>query len=190
MFRQHIQWQSTWVDSTLLVVLGLALMGWLSPQVWTFQGTLPITPQSLIVVLWGVLWGWQGGTAAVALYLVSGGLGAPVFADGASGWIHFTGSTAGFLFAFPIGALVAGWFAEQVTRMHYGASALLLLLGQLVIVLLGLTYQRGIIPVEVSLVENLLDLMPPLLVKAALGTLVVVFVGRGVTGHKPASKGS
>ncbi|HBS20520.1 MAG TPA: hypothetical protein DEA66_06705, partial [Flavobacteriales bacterium] len=116
--------------------------------------------------------------------------GAPVFADGASGWIHFTGSTAGFLFAFPIGALVAGWFAEQVTRMHYGASALLLLLGQLVIVLLGLTYQRGIIPVEVSLVENLLDLMPPLLVKAALGTLVVVFVGRGVTGHKPASKGS
>ena len=82
MFRQHIQWQSTWVDSTLLVVLGLALMGWLSPQVWTFQGTLPITPQSLIVVLWGVLWGWQVGTAAVALYLVSGGLGAPVFADG------------------------------------------------------------------------------------------------------------
>jgi hypothetical protein len=67
---------------------------------------------------------------------------------------------------------------------------LLLLLGQLVIGLLGLAYQRGIIPIEVSLVDNLLDLMPPLLVKAALGTLVVVLVGRGLTGHKPASEGS
>ena len=190
MFRQHVQWHSAWVDSALLVVLGLALMGWLSPQVWTFHGTLPITPQSLIVVLWGVMWGWQVGTAAVALYLVFGGLGAPVFAGGASGWIHFTGSTAGFLFAFPIGALVAGWLAEQVNRMRYGASALLLLLGQLVILLLGLAYQRGIIPVEISFVDSLLDLMPPLLVKAALGTLVVVVVGRGLTGHKPSSEGS
>ena len=189
MFRQHIQWHSAWVDSALLVVLGLALMGWLSPQVWTFQGTLPITPQSLIVVLWGVLWGWQVGTAAVALYLVAGGLGAPVFADGASGWVHFTGSTAGFLFAFPIGALVAGWFAAQVTRMRYGASALLLLLGQLVIVLLGSLPTRHH-SCQVPLVDSLLDLMPPLLVKAALGTLIVVFVGRGLTGHKPTPEGS
>ena len=73
---------------------------------------------------------------------------------------------------------------------RYGASALLLLLGQLVIVLLGLAYQRGIIPVEISFVDSLLDLMPPLLVKAALGTLVVVVVGRGLTGHKPSSEGS
>jgi len=190
MFRQHLHLHSTRVDSLLLVVLGGALMGWLSPQVWTFQGNLPITPQSLIVVLWGVLWGWQVGTASVALYLLAGGLGAKVFAGGASGWVHFTGSTAGFLLAFPMGALVAGWLAEQVTRMRYGASAMLLLLGQLVIVVLGLGYQRGIIPVEVSFFESLLDLLPPLLVKAALGTLVVVFVGRGLTGHKPASEGS
>ena len=190
MFRQHVQWHSTWVDNAFLVVLGLALMGWLSPQVWTFQGSLPITPQSLIVVLWGVLWGWQVGTAAVVLYLVLGGLGAPVFAGGASGWVHFTGSTAGFLFAFPIGALVAGWLAEQATRMRYGASGLLLLLGQLVIVILGLIYQRGIIPVEITLAESLLDLMPPLLVKAALGTLIVVFVGRGLTRHQSAPEGS
>ena len=165
--------------------MGLGLMGWLSPQVWMFQGNLPITPQSLLMVLWGVLWGWRVGTATVVLYLLAGGCGAPVFADGASGWVHFRGSTAGFLFAFPLGALVAGWLAEQSTKLRYGASALLLLLGQLVIVMLGLLWQRGIVPVEWTWAETLLQLAPALLVKTALGTLVVVFVGRALTGHRP-----
>ena len=185
MFRQHFNLHSTAVDSALLVAIGVTLMGWLSPQVWNLQGSLPITPQSLIMVLWGVLWGWQVGTAAVLTYLLVGGIGLPVFAGGASGWIHFTGSTAGFLFAFPIGALVAGWLAEQVKDMRYAASALLLVLGQLVIVLLGLMWQRGIVPVEISFLDSLIDLLPPLLTKAALGTLVVLLVGRGLTGHKP-----
>jgi len=185
MFRKdfHLT-HSRGLDSLVLVLIGGLIMGWLAPQVWTFQGQLPITPQSLLVVLWGVLWGWQVGTCAVLLYLVAGGLGLPVFADGASGWTHFTGSTAGFLFAFPMAALVTGWAAEEVSRMRYGASALLLLLGHAVILGLGLLWQRSIVPVEVSLADTLVRLMPAVLVKTALGTLVVVFCGRAMTGHR------
>ena len=190
MFRKHLHLHSPLVDASVLTALGLVLMGWLSPQVWMFQGNLPITPQSLLMVLWGVLWGWRVGTATVVLYLLAGGLGAPVFADGASGWVHFRGSTAGFLFAFPIGALVAGWLAEQPTKLRYGASALLLLLGQFVIVMLGLAWQRGIVPVEWTWAETLLQLAPAVLVKTALGTLVVVFVGRALTGHQPQDSSS
>ena len=69
----------------MLVGVGLLLMGWLAPQVWSFQGQLPITPQSLLVVLWPLLWGWRIGTASVVLYLLAGGAGLPVFADGAHG---------------------------------------------------------------------------------------------------------
>ena len=107
-----------------------------------------------------------------------------MFADGASGWAHFTGSTAGFLFAFPMAALVTGWAAEEVSRMRYGASALLLLLGHAIILGLGLLWQRSIVPVEVSLADTLVRLMPAVLVKTALGTLVVVFCGRAMTGHR------
>ncbi len=184
MFRSSIHWQSPWLDDVLLTALGTGLLCWLSPQVWMFQGDLPITPQSLMVVLWGVLWGWQIGTAAVVAYLVLGGLGAPVFADGASGWIHFQGSTAGFLFAFPIAALVTGWLAEEVTKMRYGASALLLLLGQGMIVALGLVWQRAIIPVDSAWTETVLNLLPAIMVKTALGSLAVVFVGRILTWHR------
>ena len=69
-----------------------------------------------------------------------GGVGAPVFAEGASGWQHFTGSTSGFLLAFPIGALVVGWLGERIQKMRYATSALLLLLGQSIVVVLGLMW--------------------------------------------------
>ena len=184
MFRREIHIAADWLEALVLTGLGVLLLGLLAPQVWTFQGSIPITPQSLLVVLWGVLWGWQIGTASVFAYLVLGGLGAPVFADGASGWIHFQGSTAGFLFAFPIAALVTGWLAEQVTKMRYGASALLLLMGQGIVVALGLVWQRAIIPVESAWTETVLNLLPAIMVKTALGSLVVVFVGRMLTGHR------
>ena len=153
-----------------------------------FQGDLPITPQSLMVVLWGILWGWKVGTLAVILYLVAGGLGAPVFADGASGWQHFAGSTSGFLLAFPISALVVGWLSERVLKMRYATSALLLFLGQGIIVLLGLIWFRSIVPIEDGWLETLAGLAPATLVKTALGTLVVVVVGRLLTQHNPTSE--
>ena len=160
MFRSSIHWQSPWLEDVLLTALGTGLLCWLSPQVWMFQGDLPITPQSLMVVLWGVLWGWKVGTLAVVLYLVAGGLGAPVFAEGASGWQHFTGSTSGFLLAFPIGALVVGWLGERIQK---------------------------IVPVELGWFDTLAGLAPAILVKTALGALVVVFVGRVLTQHQTTS---
>lgn len=168
----------------MLVGVGLLLMGWLAPQVWTFQGQLPITPQSLLVVLWPLLWGWRIGTASVVLYLLAGGAGLPVFADGAHGWLHFTGSTGGFLLAFPIAAVMVGGLAEGQSAMKYAKGACLLLLGQLTIVVLGLMWQRAMIPVEASWLETMGHLFPAILVKCALGTLVVVFVGRLMTSHK------
>ena len=185
MFRNSIHWQSPLLDDMLLTGIGTVLLCWLSPQVWMFQGDLPITPQSLMVVLWGVLWGWKVGTLAVILYLVAGGMGAPVFAEGASGWHHFTGSTSGFLMAFPIGALVVGWLGERVQKMRYATSVLLLLLGQGIVVLLGLMWFRNIVPVEQGWLDTLAGLAPAIMVKTALGSLVVVFVGRILTQHQP-----
>ena len=51
MFRRHVTLANVWAEEAALVGLGLVLMGWLAPQVWSFQGSLPITPQSLLVVL-------------------------------------------------------------------------------------------------------------------------------------------
>ena len=68
--------------------------------------------------------------------------------------------------------------------MRYGASALLLLLGQGIVVALGLVWQRSIIPVDTAWTETVLNLLPAVMVKTALGSLVVVFAGRILTGHR------
>ena len=70
--------------------------------------------------------------------------------------------------------------------MKYAKSACLMLLGQLTIVVMGLMWQRTMIPVEASWVETMTSLFPAILVKCALGTLVVVFVGRLLTTQSPA----
>ena len=187
MFRNSIHWQSPLLDDLILTGIGTVLLCWLSPQVWMFQGDLPITPQSLMVVLWGVLWGWKVGTLSVVLYLVAGGMGAPVFAEGASGWHHFTGSTSGFLMAFPIGALVVGWLGERVQKMRYATSVLLLLLGQGIVVMLGLMWFRSIVPVEQGWLDALAGWHPPSWSKRPLGPWWWCLWGRVLTQHQPMS---
>ena len=94
------------------------------------------------------------------------------------------GTTGGFLLAFPIASWVVGTLASSLTRWKYGTATLLLLAGQGLIVGLGLLWQRGIVPVETSWMDTLARLMPAILVKTALGAIVVVFVGRLLTKHE------
>ncbi|MEM9023658.1 MAG: biotin transporter BioY, partial [Bacteroidota bacterium] len=56
---------------------------------------VPVTLQSLVVVLIPVLMGGRAGAVVLMGYLLLGGFGLPVFAGGASGWEKFTGASAG-----------------------------------------------------------------------------------------------
>jgi biotin transport system substrate-specific component len=71
-------------------------------------GGVPITLQTLAVVLAGLVLGPVRGFLAVALYLVLGASGLPVLADHSSGLGVFTGVTAGYLWTFPLAAALAG----------------------------------------------------------------------------------
>jgi biotin transport system substrate-specific component len=75
---------------------------------------VPITFQTLIVSLSGVLLGAHLGAASQALYLLAGAMGAPVFSGGAAGFVHLMGPTGGYLLAFPLAAAVTGWLAARV----------------------------------------------------------------------------
>jgi len=77
---------------------------------------VPITAQTMVVSLAGVLLGPWLGAASQALYLLVGALGAPVFAGGAFGLGWLFGPTGGYLLAFPLAAAVTGWLAGPATR--------------------------------------------------------------------------
>lgn len=77
---------------------------------------VPITLQTLAVLLAGATIGPWRGAAAVIVYLIVGTAGAPVFADRSGGFSAWTGPTAGFLAGFVATAFVTGWIVRNLRR--------------------------------------------------------------------------
>ena len=83
---------------------------------------LPFTPVPLTLANFGVLLvgltlGSKRGFAAAALYLGWGAMGLPVFSTAGPGGIaQLLGPTAGYLWAYPVVAFIAGWIAERGGR--------------------------------------------------------------------------
>lgn len=78
-----------------------------------FPGSpVPVTAQTFALLVVGIGLGARRGALALALYLLEGAAGLPVFAGGASGPAAIVGPSAGYLLAFPLAALVAGALAS------------------------------------------------------------------------------
>jgi len=75
---------------------------------------VPLTLQNFGVLLVGLTLGSRRGLAALALYLVEGASGMPVFNPaGLGGVAQLFGATGGFLLAYPFVAGLAGWIMEH-----------------------------------------------------------------------------
>ncbi|HEV8683654.1 MAG TPA: biotin transporter BioY [Actinomycetota bacterium] len=121
-----------------LVVAGLA-------QISVHFRFVPITGQTLGVLLVAATLGAPRGAAAIALYLVEGAAGLPVFAEGSRGLeylflrdpLHVTG---GYLWGFLLAAAVVGALAERGWDRRTGSALGAMFLGNLAIYLVGLPW--------------------------------------------------
>ena len=77
---------------------------------------VPITLQTLTVMLAGCVLGPVRGFSAVTLYLALGAVGLPVFAEHSSGVGVFSGPSGGYLISFPLAAALAGFLVKYVAR--------------------------------------------------------------------------
>lgn len=75
--------------------------------------TVPITAQSLGVMLAGAVLGGRRGFAALALFLVLVAAGLPLLASRGGGLAPFFTPSVGFLLAWPVAAFVVGWLTER-----------------------------------------------------------------------------
>jgi len=102
----------TWARDVTLVLAG-ALLTVLGAQISIHvpPSPVPITGQTLAVVIAGAALGWRRGAASQLLYLVLG-LFLPVYSDGASGFDVIWGATGGYLVGFVVAAALVGRLAE------------------------------------------------------------------------------
>ncbi len=113
-------------STTALGVVGFAAALAAASQVAVpVPGTpVPMTLQPLVVVLAGLWLGPVAGATSMALYLVAGMAGVPVFAPmGAPGFARMLGPTGGYLWAYPVAALVAGLVASRRRDFAFRALA-------------------------------------------------------------------
>ncbi len=98
---------------------------------------VPQSLQTLAVLLVGFFLGGKDGSIALVIYLLAGGAGIPVFADGAAGWAHLVGPTAGYLIGFAIAAGGVGWLSDRGYLKQFGWAFGAMVAGHLMILLLG-----------------------------------------------------
>lgn len=129
---------------------------------------VPMTGQTAAVLFAGALLGSRWGPLSVALYLLQGALGLPVFAGGAAGAVQFLGPTGGYLIGFLPGAWAAGRLAERGWDRSPATAAAMMLISSLAIFLPGLLCLARFVPAGSLLAVGFFPFLPGDVAKAVL----------------------
>lgn len=131
------------MTNTALLVGGTAFMSLMAQVALPVPGSpVPITGQTLGVLLIGTAYGAGLGFATIAAYVGLGVLGAPVFAQGAHGIAKLAGPTGGYLVGMLLAALIVGTLANRHWDVHLKTSFGQMLIGELLIFAPGLIWLK------------------------------------------------
>ena len=124
----------------VLVIGAAALVGALAQVSIKLSFTpVPITGQTLGVLLAGTSLGWRRGAAALAFYAVAGVAGVPWFSGHAHGYAGVTASF-GYIIGFIFAAAICGYLAERGADRSVIGSVPAMIAGEIMIYLFGVTW--------------------------------------------------
>jgi biotin transport system substrate-specific component len=138
----------TVLANVALVVGAAALVGALA-QISVHLGftPVPITGQTLGVMLAGTALGWRRAGAALALYMLAGIAGVPWFAGHASGYV---GANFGYLIGFVVAGAALGWVASLGADRTIAKAFVAMAVGDAIVFLIGVTWLKFDLHVSVS----------------------------------------
>jgi biotin transport system substrate-specific component len=137
--------RSTVLTQGLFVVGGIGFIALLAQISIPVPGSpVPVTGQTLAVLLIGTTYGARLGFITFASYLLAGIAGAPIFAHSATSANHgiarVTGATGGYLVGMLVASWLLGYLADRKADQKFKTSFPALLLGDVVIFAFGLTW--------------------------------------------------
>ena len=137
--------RSSALTQALFVVGGIGFISLLAQISVPVPGSpVPVTGQTLGVLLIGTTYGARLGLITFASYLLAGIAGAPIFAPSATSPNHgidrIVGATGGYLFGMLVASFVLGYLADRKADQKFKTSFPALLLGDLIIFAFGLTW--------------------------------------------------
>lgn len=159
------------VFAALIIVLGTVVV--------PLPGGVPITGQTLAVMLAGLVLGPRVAPWSVALVLVLAAVGLPVLAGGRGGLGVFVGPTAGYLLGWIAGVVVIGLLMRTGRPTWWRTALAAFVGGVLVVYAFGIPVQALVTGVPLDLTAlSTLAFLPGDLIKVTAATLIVVALRR------------
>ena len=154
------------LKNIILILLGTIILT-ISAKIQIPFWPVPMTMQTYVVLVIGMIYGFKLGFLTLLAYLIEGALGIPVFAKG-GGLIYLTGPTAGYLYGMLIASGVIGYYSERGLVKSPIDAILPLILGTNIIFICGVGYLGSIIGYEKALIAGLLPFIPSEFFKISL----------------------
>ncbi|MEX1077639.1 MAG: biotin transporter BioY [Homoserinimonas sp.] len=158
----------------LLILAGVALTS-VAAQAATPAWPIQLTGQSLAVLLVGMTLGLLRGALSMALYVLAGTLGLPIFSNSTSGPDTITGPAGGYVIGFIVAAAFVGWVAERGLDRTFLRAVASAAGGTVIILLIGVP--RLAVVSQLSLSEVLVVGVVPV----AAGGVVKLVVAAVIT---------
>ena len=133
---------------------------------------IPMTMQTFVVLVIGMAYGSRLGAATVALYLLQGALGLPVFAgtpEKGVGLAYMMGPTGGYLLGFLVAAWVCGWLAERGFDRSPLKSLVAMSVGHGLIFVFGVAWLATFMGIEKAFMVGVAPFWAATIVKTLLG---------------------
>jgi biotin transport system substrate-specific component len=139
---------------------------------------VPLTLSPLAVLIVGIALGSKRGAAAAILYLLEGLSGLPVGAQGHGGPPWLIGPTAGYLYAYPFAAFIAGWFSERGWGNGIPRAFAAMLVALAVIYIGGWSWLAILAGPRAALTIGIVPFVIADLVKIAIGAALLPYAQR------------
>ncbi len=165
--------------NTLMIGLGVLVISFGAMVAINFQwneSEIPITGQSLAVLVVGFVLGRKRGVLAISIYLILGLVGLPIFANGASGVESFTGGSGGFLYGFILGGYVSGVLQEEGYGRRFLHCLVAMTIGTVIILVFGIAHLTYLYGFEKALQYGFFPFWPGAIVKIILGAVIIYFI--------------
>ena len=135
-----------------------------------------MTMQTFVVLVIGMAYGSRLGLATVALYLLQGALGLPVFAgtpEKGVGLAYMMGPTGGYLLGFAVAAWVCGWLAERGFDRSPLKSLVAMSVGHALIFVFGVAWLATLMGIEKAFTVGVAPFWAATIVKTLLGVVTL-----------------
>lgn len=162
--------------SFAMVFAGALLLA-IAAQIKVPMWPVPMTLQTVVVLMIGLTYGGRLASLTLAFYLLQGALGLPVFSGG-GGIMHLFGPTGGYLVGFLLAASFLGYAADRNGVRTLPVLVAMLAGATLLIYLPGVLWLSGFVGLKQAVVAGMLPFLLGDALKAALVALL----------HKPARR--